>query len=69
MSPVMCAVYVGCAAVDPPSARNVFLQLLYAVSSEIERLDALIAKIEELTAEAADEILGRKKTAKAEAET
>jgi signal recognition particle receptor subunit beta len=45
----------GCVATDPPSARNVFLQLLYAVSSEIERLDVLISQIEELTAEAADE--------------
>ncbi len=45
----------GCVAADPPSARNVFLQLLYAVSHEIERLDELIAQIEELTAEAADE--------------
>jgi signal recognition particle receptor subunit beta len=44
----------GCVATNPPDARTVFLQLLYAVSNEIERLDVLIAQIEELAAEPTD---------------
>lgn len=40
----------GCNAADPASARSVFLHLLYSVSHEIERLDALIAELEKLAA-------------------
>jgi signal recognition particle receptor subunit beta len=36
---------------DPEGARNLFLQLLYSVDREIERLDALIAELERLSAE------------------
>lgn len=40
-------VYVtGCQATKPSSVRNAFLQLLFSVRHEIERLDALIAEIE-----------------------
>jgi signal recognition particle receptor subunit beta len=39
-----------CIATDPASARNVFLHLLYSVTNEIERLDALIAELERLAA-------------------
>jgi signal recognition particle receptor subunit beta len=38
----------GSVAVDTDSARNLFLQLLYSVNHEIERLDALIAELERL---------------------
>ncbi len=41
----------GASVIDPTSARNVFLQLLYAVKHEIERLDTLIAELEKLTAQ------------------
>src|SRR5882724_5014239 len=41
----------GVVASDPDSARNLFLQLLYSVNYEIERLDALIAELERLAAE------------------
>ncbi len=44
-----------CIAKDTESARNVFLQLLYSVNNEIDRLDALIKEIERLTAESASE--------------
>jgi signal recognition particle receptor subunit beta len=37
-----------CIATDSQSARNVFLQLLYLVKREIDRLDALIAEIERM---------------------
>jgi signal recognition particle receptor subunit beta len=37
-----------CIATDPKSVRNVFLQLLYMVKHEIDRLDALIAEIEQM---------------------
>ncbi len=40
-----------CIATDRESARNVFLQLLYSVQNEIDRLDSLIAEIERLMAE------------------
>ena len=41
----------GAVAPNPDSARNLFLQLLYSVNHEIERLDALIAELERLAAE------------------
>lgn len=41
----------GSVAIDPDSARTLFLQLLYSVNHEIERLDALIAELERLAAE------------------
>jgi len=41
----------GCVGTEPNSVREVFLQLLYAVSSEIDRLDALIEQIEAMLAE------------------
>lgn len=42
-------IYVApCQATNSTSARQAFLQLLYAVHHEIERLDALIAEIENL---------------------
>jgi signal recognition particle receptor subunit beta len=42
-------VYVApCQATNSISARHAFLQLLYAVNNEIERLDALIKQIEEM---------------------
>jgi uncharacterized protein len=47
-----------CVASDPEIARNLFLQLLYSVSQEIERLDALIAEIERLAAEGQSESQG-----------
>ncbi len=37
-----------CIATDPQSVRNVFLQLLYLVKHEIDRLDTLIAEIEKM---------------------
>jgi signal recognition particle receptor subunit beta len=40
-----------CVATDPQSVRNVFLQLLYLVKREIDRLDALIAEIERMMAQ------------------
>ncbi len=40
-----------CSATNPSSARNVFLQLLYSVQHEIDRLDELIAEIEKMMAE------------------
>ncbi len=40
-----------CSAIDPASARNVFLQLLYTVQHEIDRLDTLILEIEQMMAE------------------
>jgi signal recognition particle receptor subunit beta len=40
-----------CSATNPSSARNVFLQLLYSVQHEIDRLDMLIAEIEQMMAE------------------
>jgi signal recognition particle receptor subunit beta len=39
-----------CDATDPGSVRNVFLQLLYSVHHEIERLDSLIAELQRLSA-------------------
>ncbi|HVO41352.1 MAG TPA: ADP-ribosylation factor-like protein [Aggregatilineales bacterium] len=39
-----------CVATDPMTVRGVFLQLLYSVNAEIERLDALIAELERLAA-------------------
>ncbi len=44
-----------CVATDTESVRNLFLQLLYSVNSEIDRLDALIKEIERLAAESAGE--------------
>ena len=41
----------GCNASDPESARNVFLQLLYSVNQEFDRLDALIAELDRLSAQ------------------
>jgi uncharacterized protein len=43
----------SCVATDPESARGLFLQLLYSVNNEIDRLDDLIKEIERLTAESA----------------
>jgi signal recognition particle receptor subunit beta len=45
----------SCNATDPQSARNVFLQLLYAVNQEFDRLDALIAELEKLSAQSEGE--------------
>lgn len=46
----MVQVYGG-VATNPTSAREIFLQLLYMVKFEIDRLDALIEQIEKLTAQ------------------
>jgi signal recognition particle receptor subunit beta len=40
----------GCTATELTSVREVFLQLLYGVSSEIDRLDSLISQIESMLA-------------------
>jgi signal recognition particle receptor subunit beta len=45
----------GCNATDPQSARNVLLQLLYSVNQEFDRLDALIAELEKLSAQSESE--------------
>jgi signal recognition particle receptor subunit beta len=42
-----------CIATDPPSARSLFLHLLYSVQTEIDRLDALIAEIERMMEQSA----------------
>ncbi|MEP7288600.1 MAG: hypothetical protein ABI947_22840 [Chloroflexota bacterium] len=41
---------LGVVVPDPESARRLFLQLLYSVNQEIERLDALIKELERLAA-------------------
>jgi signal recognition particle receptor subunit beta len=41
----------GVVATNPDSARTIFLQLLYSVRQEIERLDALIAELEQMAQE------------------
>jgi uncharacterized protein len=40
---------IPCTATDPDSARAVFLELLYSVQNEIDRLDTLIEELERLS--------------------
>lgn len=46
----------GCSVVNPTSARELFLQLLYSIKMEIDRLDKLIEQIEQLAEQGSQDL-------------